>query len=281
MEGSQLRTQGGAATEHATYGSNAEAWLAALRTAEPSRTPRRSLHDVARSTLNAIATPTQEQPGVSTKCSHAEMTGHATEQPTVATECSHTALAEHATEQPAVSTEYSHTEIAGHATEHPRAEPIDESNTSPSTTDRTGTRYIVSVYSLSPAHRPDAHTVVCIMLHKGLLRDDDMRAFIAQHIATGTVPQLTLGDDELMHTMNFVVPTSQIRLPALCEQLRDYCNRPAATRFQPPLLDGAGYTIGFLSLELVQWQHTRDVAAKLGETLLRSSKQYTGLLVAV
>ena len=164
-----------------------------------------------------------------------------------------------ATEQATDPTKCRHDKMIGHAAEQP-------------TTDQAATRYLVTVYSLNPARRPDAHTVVCIMLYKGLLRDDGLRAFIEQHINTAIVPVLTLGPDESMQTMNFVIRTPAQPLPALCEQLRDYCSRPQATRFQEPLLDGAGYTIGFLSLEPDQWEHTRDVTDMLGEAMLRSSE---------
>ena len=147
--------------------------------------------------------------------------------------------------------------MIGHAPEQPAA-------------DRAATRYLVTVYSLNPARRPDAHTVVCIMLYKGLLSDDGLRAFIEEHINTAIVPVLTLGSDEAMQTMNIVIRSPAQPLPALCQQLRDYCSRPQATRFQEPLLDGAGYTIGFLSLTPHQWEHTREIAWKLGEALLQS-----------
>ena len=148
--------------------------------------------------------------------------------------------------------------MIGHAAEQPTA-------------DRAATRYLVTVYSLNPARRPDAHKVVCIMLYKGLLRDDGLRAFIEEHINTAIVPVLTLGPDEYMGTTNFVIRTPAQPLPALCEQLRDYCSRPQATRFQEPLLDGAGYTIGFLSLEPDKWQDTRDVTTRLGEAVLHDA----------
>jgi hypothetical protein len=54
---------------------------------------------------------------VSTKCIHAEITGHATEQSSVATERNYTKITRHATEQPTVSIQWSQPEIAGHATE--------------------------------------------------------------------------------------------------------------------------------------------------------------------
>ena len=137
-----------------------------------------------------------------------------------------------------------------------------------------GTRYLVAVYVLNPVHRPDAHTVVCLMLHKGLLTDDCLRAFIAQHIDTAIVPELILGSDELMQTMNCVIPTPEHLVPALYKQLRDYCTGPKATRFQEMLWDGAGYPVGFLSLESDQWQHTCDVASMLQEAVLQSSGSY-------
>ena len=147
--------------------------------------------------------------------------------------------------------------MIGHAAEQPTA-------------DRAATRYLVTVYSLNPARRPDAHTVVCIMLYKGPLSDDGLRAFIEEHINTAIVAVLTLGSDEAMQTMNFVIRTPGQPLPALCEQLRHYCSRPQATRFQESLLDGAGYTIGLLSLEPDQWQHTCDVRDKLAAAVLQS-----------
>ena len=164
-----------------------------------------------------------------------------------------------ATEQITDPTKCRHDKMIGHAAEQPAA-------------DRAATRYLVTVYSLNPARRPDAHTVVCIMLHKGLLRDDGLRAFIEQHINTAILPVLTFGPDECMQTMNFVIHTPAQPLPTLCEQLRDYCSRPQATRFQEPLLDGAGYTIGFLSLGPEDWEHTREIADKLAEALQRFSE---------
>ena len=166
-----------------------------------------------------------------------------------------------ATEQVTDPTKCRRDKMIGHAAEQPAADPAD-------------TRYLVTVYSLNPARRPDAHTVVCIMLYKGLLRDDGLRAFIEEHINTAIVPVLTLGPDESMETMNFVIRTPAQPLPALCEQLRDYCSRPQATRFQEPLLDGAGYTIGVLSLEPDQWQHTCDVRNMLAEAVLQSNEAY-------
>ena len=154
-----------------------------------------------------------------------------------------------------------HDKMIGHAAEQPTA-------------DRAGTRHLVTIYSLNPARRPDAHTVLCIMLHKGLLTDDDLRAVIEQHINTASLPERTIGPDEHLQTYNFAIRTSAVPLPALCEQLRDYCSRPQATRFQEPLLDGAGYTIGFLSLTPHDWQHTREITDKLGEALLQSSEAY-------
>ena len=139
------------------------------------------------------------------------------------------------------------------------------------------TRHLVTIYSLNPARRPDAHTVLCIMLHKGLLTDDDLRAFIEQHINTAILPERTIGPDEHLQTYNFAIRTAAVPLPALCEQLRDLCSRPQATRFQEPLLDGAGYTIGFLSMTPHGWEHTREITDKLGEAILQSSEQcYSG-----
>ena len=169
-----------------------------------------------------------------------------------------------ATEQATDPTKHRHDKMSGHAAEQPAV-------------DRAATRYLVTVYSLNPARRPDAHTVVCIMLYKGLLRDDGLRAFIEQHINTAIVPECTIGPDEHLLTYNFVIRTSASPLPALCEQLRDYCSRPQATRFQEPLLDGAGYTIGFLSLTQHDWEHSREITDKLGEAILQSSEQcYSG-----
>jgi len=105
------------------------------------------------------------------------------------------------------------------------------------------------------------------MLHRGLLSDDGLRPFIEQHIDTAIVPERTFGSEELMQTMSFIVPTPAQSMPPLCEQLRLYCNSSRATRFQEPLLDGAGYTIGFLALEPDQWQHVRDVSTRLGEAV--------------
>ena len=155
-----------------------------------------------------------------------------------------------ATEQATDPTKCRHDKMIGHAAEQPAA-------------DRAATRYLVTVYSLNPARRPDAHTVVCIMLYKGLLSDDSLRAFIEEHINTANPPVLTLGSDEAMQTMNFVTHSPAQPLPALCQQLRDYCSRPQATRFQESLLDGAGYTIGLLSLTPDEWQHTCDVRDRL------------------
>ena len=147
--------------------------------------------------------------------------------------------------------------MIGHAAEQPTA-------------DRAATRYLVTVYSLNPARRPDAHTVVCIMLYKGLLSDDGLRAFIEEHINTAIVPVLTLGSDEAMQTTNIVIRSPAQPLPALCQQLRDYCSRPQATRFQESLLDGAGYTIGLLFLKPDEWQHTCDVTDMLATALRQS-----------
>ena len=166
-----------------------------------------------------------------------------------------------ATEQVTDPTKCRRDKMIGHAAEQPAADPAD-------------TRYLVTVYSLNPARRPDAHTVVCIMMYKGLLRDETLRAFIEDHIQTAIPPVLALGPGESMETMNFVIRTPAQPLPALCEQLRDYCSRPQATRFQEPLLDGAGYTIGVLSLEPDQWQHTCDVRNMLAEAVLQSNEAY-------
>ena len=167
-----------------------------------------------------------------------------------------------ATERAATDpTKCRHDKMIGHAAEQPAA-------------DRAATRYLVTVYSLNPARRPDAHTVVCIMLYKGLLSDDGLRAFIEEHINTAIVPVLTLGPDESMETTNFVIQTPAQPLPALCEQLRDYCLGPQAIRFQEPLLDGAGNTIGVLALSPNQWQHTCDVKNRLAEAVLLSNEAY-------
>ena len=107
------------------------------------------------------------------------------------------------------------------------------------------------------------------MLYKGRLRDDGIRAFIEQHIDSAINPDLTLSNDEVMETMNFVIPTPTQPKPALIDQLRDFCSRPQAIRFQNPLMDGAGYIIGILSLKPDEWQHVRDVTTKLGEAVLR------------
>ena len=166
-----------------------------------------------------------------------------------------------ATEQVTDPTKCRHVKMIGHAAEQPAA-------------DRAATRYLVTVYSLNPARRPDAHTVVCIMMYKGLLRDETLRAFIEDHIHTAIPPVLALGPGESMETMNFVIRTPAQPLPALCEQLRDYCSGPQAIRFQEPLLDGAGYTIGFLSMGPADWEHTREIADKLAEALQRDTDAY-------
>ena len=232
----------GSATEHGTGGNATE-------------------HAALASDIKDSRGSATEQPIVSAECSHSahnmdvdNMAGHATEQPAASTECSHiaydadTEAARHATEQPCAITEYERS-IENQAPVH-----------------RPQSRYLVSVYTLNPARRPDAHTVCCIMLFKGCLSNDDLRAYIEEHIATSNAPQLhTLCGEEAMYTMNFATLASSVPLPALCQQLRAYCNRPTATRFQRPLLDGAGDTVGFLSLEAAQWQHTHDVAMRLGE----------------
>ena len=129
-----------------------------------------------------------------------------------------------------------------------------------------GPRYLASIYTLSPTCRPEMHKVVCILLMKALVWDGELRAFIEQHIETATVPRFH-GADAVVHTMNFAIPTSTQPLPMLCQQLLDYCSRPAATRFQEPLVDGAGNTVGFLSLTEGEWQHTHDVALSLVERM--------------
>jgi hypothetical protein len=140
------------------------------------------------------------------------------------------------------------------------------------------TRYLVSVYTLNRECRPEVNAITCIMLFKGSLCDEDLRAFIEEHIATAAAPELDLrGEEELMHTINFATLTTLLggatRLPALCDQMRSFTIGPAASRFERPLLDGAGYTVGFLSLEPGQWQHTNDVARRLCERIQRDTEE--------
>ena len=142
----------------------------------------------------------------------------------------------------------------------------------PPTPERPGTRYLASIYSLNPTCRPEVHRVVCIMLVKAVVSDGDLRAFIEQHIATAIAPCFrsccsSAADDSEIYTTNFAIPESTQPLPMLCQQLLDYCSCPAATRFQDPLLDGAGYAVGFLSLRPWEFTHTFDVVRMLGDAI--------------
>ncbi len=198
-------------------------------------------------------------------------------------------LAESATERPFVSTvsEDTATEhappsaryvlLAERATERPtESNDIGTERPTTPTPDQPGTRYLASIYSLNPTRRPEVHRVVCIMLLKAVVSDGDLKAFIAQHIATAIAPcfrsccSSATGDSEMSIT-NFAIPESTQPLPMVCRQLLDYCSRPAARRFHEPLLDGAGYTVGFLSLRPWEWQHTVDVVSMRSERLRAES----------
>ena len=145
-----------------------------------------------------------------------------------------------------------------------------------------GTRYVVSIYSLCPAHQPDARDIICIMSFKGMLSDEGLRAFIIEHIRTATPPELKLGPREEMHAMMFLAPTSDPRLPAfsVCERLRCFCDCPTATRFEHPLIDGnmTGYwkTIGFVSLKHGEWQKTRADVHRLSKVLFAEEWKQRG-----
>ena len=152
------------------------------------------------------------------------------------------------------------------------------------------TRYLVSVYALDPvwtsthwmqpaAAPPEVNTITCIMLYKGCMSDNDLRSFIESHIMVGgSPPVLTFRrDEETMQTSNFVTlrrpDGGTTPLPAICEQLRGLINGhdlrwPAFNFGDSPLLDAAGHTVGVLSLELAQWQHTCDVVTALGARLI-------------
>jgi hypothetical protein len=133
-----------------------------------------------------------------------------------------------------------------------------------------GDRYLCSVYTLDPLCRPEMHRVVCLLLAKAPISDDELRAFIAQHIDTATVPDCNHFSE--CYTMNFAQLHSTSTMPALLTQLLDYCSRTSATRFEEPLTDGAADNVGFLSLKPCDWQHTADVASALRERLLADAK---------
>ena len=144
------------------------------------------------------------------------------------------------------------------------------------------TRYLVSVYTLNRECRPEVNAITCIMLFKGSLRDEDLRAFIEEHIATAVAPELVdlRGEEELMHTINFVTLTTWLggatALPDLCHQLRSFTTgSPAASRFEPPLFDDSDdhYMVGFVSLTPKQWQETVDVVRTICEQIQRDTEE--------
>ena len=112
------------------------------------------------------------------------------------------------------------------------------------------------------------HRVICIMLAKGPISNDQLRLCIAQHIETADIPQCSRFSEETeMYTMNFNFVQSADVLPYLLTQLMEYCNSSSATRFDQPLVDGAGATVGFISLEPRSWQQILDVAMALGDRI--------------
>ena len=138
-------------------------------------------------------------------------------------------------------------------------------------------RYLCSIYSLNPLRRPDMHRVVCLLLAKTRICDDELRAFIAQHIDTADVPDWYHLSNDTEHadvqTMNFALPLASYPMPALLTQLFDYCSRSPAIPFAQPLIDGTGVDVRFLSLEPSQWQETLEVGTKLGNSILTDSSR--------
>jgi hypothetical protein len=125
---------------------------------------------------------------------------------------------------------------------------------------------VCSIYALNPRARPEMHRIICIMLGKGPLTDNQLRALISQHIDTADVPQCAQ-DDVRMLTVNFAFRHHTDVLPELLRQLMDFCSRPSAIRFDEPIIDGTGASIGFLVLSHVNWQQTLDVTMALAHRI--------------
>jgi len=115
------------------------------------------------------------------------------------------------------------------------------------------------------------------MLARGPLPDNQLRAFVSQHIETADVPhELLTQEDVDMYTMNFAfehqpsglcLPDDNFMGPHLLRQLMDFCSRPWATSFEEPIVDGTGARVRFLSLDHMDWQHTLEVTLALGHRI--------------
>ena len=118
------------------------------------------------------------------------------------------------------------------------------------------------------------HRVVCLLLAKARIRDNDLRAFISHYIDTADVPDwLQAHESDHRVTMNFALPLASSYVPFLLTQLFDCCDRSSATRFEEPLIDGTGAAVGFLSLEPWQWQQTLDVGSSLASAVLADNEE--------
>ena len=111
--------------------------------------------------------------------------------------------------------------------------------------------------------------VICLLLTQTRARDSEVRAFILQHIETGEVPEWRRDpeDDDTMMTRNFAYKSAKCPNATLLDQLIDYCSRSSAIRFDDPLIDGNGASVGMLSLTKCRWQQVLDVGNALGDAI--------------
>ena len=130
-------------------------------------------------------------------------------------------------------------------------------------------RYLCSTYTLDPSGRPEMNRVICLLLTRTRATDNEVRAFISQHIETGQIPEWphSLEGNDVMITRNFAYVSAEFPNAALLDQLIDYCCGSEAIRFDDPLRDGNGASVGMLDLRKDQWQQTLDVSNALCDAM--------------
>ena len=131
----------------------------------------------------------------------------------------------------------------------------------------TETRHLLSAYTLSPASRPGTYRVICVVLYKGRLQDEDSRAIFWHHITIGYVPEVHQAADEVFRTMTFVTMAPDANVLALCAQFRTLCQGRHRTPFVPPLIDGQDDTVATLTVTPAEWENSCQIMTALREAI--------------
>ena len=146
--------------------------------------------------------------------------------------------------------------------------PPTPTNTQPdSASNPSEPRHLISTYILKTTTAQVVHTKACILRFTGNLTDMELRDFIETHINTDNPPRLNLESHEQMYTLRITHLSTEIPSVTLLTQLQEFCTRPQAINFDPPLYDHQGDPVRFITMTREDWQHTNDITNALGDRM--------------